>query len=703
MAEYIENAGFQGWASATDVDAWAESLGGTSSISRLTGEYGDALVMTIDSTGGLAYIAQNITLPTVGTECYIDVRHQEPLGGQIKVTLNVGASYLKPDGTWASSVTEHLLVSSTTVVTYRVKFTSPGGEASVAISRLNNVATRSKVLRIYACSISEYTPRTVFVSATGTAKTRSLSIGPNIDQGSCLAQSAIEHELFIPGDTIRFVAGAGVIRRRVNVNYSGTEENPITFTSDSTTMAVMTPGPDLSLGWENMGGGTYRAVVPSIPQTVYDLRGVSVLSYSAGGYPSLSEGQWDYNSGFLYVRLTGGTNPSGNVEAPIYRNNFYGENSNHIVIDNLHMCYAEYESGQGNIDLTGHDIKIKNCKTEWAYHGPVPKGGSNIIVHNNYCTDHYSGAIVIASFTAGAATGCKIFSNFVARSGVINEAIGAHGSATGPCTISGLQIYDNDVFCGAGYNHGIRIREFVTAEIRSNRIYNTAGSGAGIYALEPDATICSNIMTDCSIGVDVLDDADIGLNLVIRGTTAIKVRGGTGSRVVLNTCVGATNGLSIESAIASLVSGNDFVGSVGVRLIGGSIASLDKNIISATTPYLVDGVSTAVPAGNAAINTQVSADGRIVGAKSIALHSADHVPGLTETVDPWGNTMLKYPNIGADQYDYAPGYGPWSPCDASLPTDGTIFKSHTAPIAAKKLTVFPGVASAAQIAEASDE
>lgn len=35
--------------------------------------------------------------------------------------------------------------------------------------------------------------------------------------------------------------------------------------------------------------------------------------------------------------------------------------------------------------------------------------------------------------------------------------------------------------------------------------------------------------------------------------------------------------------------------------------------------------------------------------------------------DPWGNTMLDYPNIGADQHDYAPGFGPWSPFDSTLP------------------------------------
>ncbi len=44
---------------------------------------------------------------------------------------------------------------------------------------------------------------------------------------------------------------------------------------------------------------------------------------------------------------------------------------------------------------------------------------------------------------------------------------------------------------------------------------------------------------------------------------------------------------------------------------------------------------------------------------------------------------------------------PWSTLSAPLPTSGQVFKSHALPIAAKKLTVFPGVASASQINEAA--
>ena len=69
--------------------------------------------------------------------------------------------------------------------------------------------------------------------------------------------------------------------------------------------------------------------------------------------------------------------------------------------------------------------------------------------------------------------------------------------------------------------------------------------------------------------------------------------------------------------------------------------------------------------------------------------------------DFYGGKMFFVPNIGPDQ-GTGYGYGPWSTCDSSLHTDGQLFKSHTVPIAAKKVTVFPGVASAGQIREAAE-
>jgi len=37
-------------------------------------------------------------------------------------------------------------------------------------------------------------------------------------------------------------------------------------------------------------------------------------------------------------------------------------------------------------------------------------------------------------------------------------------------------------------------------------------------------------------------------------------------------------------------------------------------------------------------------------------------------LDIWGNATTTMPNIGADQFDYAPGFGPWTPFDSSIPT-----------------------------------
>ena len=104
------------------------------------------------------------------------------------------------------------------------------------------------------------------------------------------------------------------------------------------------------------------------------------------------------------------------------------------------------------------------------------------------------------------------------------------------------------------------------------------------------------------------------------------------------------------------------------------------------------------------IDPKIDGGGKLTSGFSRANHSAILISGVNDgaQTDPWGNTMLTYPNIGADQHDYAPGFGPWSTCDASLPTDGQVFKSHAAPIAAKKITAFPGVASQSQINEAAE-
>ena len=65
-----------------------------------------------------------------------------------------------------------------------------------------------------------------------------------------------------------------------------------------------------------------------------------------------------------------------------------------------------------------------------------------------------------------------------------------------------------------------------------------------------------------------------------------------------------------------------------------------------------------------------TATGRIVNiAGNPLIKSGAAVTGVNDggELDIWGNATAICPNIGADQYDYAPGFGPWSPFDSTLP------------------------------------
>ena len=78
------------------------------------------------------------------------------------------------------------------------------------------------------------------------------------------------------------------------------------------------------------------------------------------------------------------------------------------------------------------------------------------------------------------------------------------------------------------------------------------------------------------------------------------------------------------------------------------------------------------------------------------LHGGLVVTGVNDgaQTDPWGNTMLTHPNIGADQFDYAPGFGPWSTFDATMPT---LSLSPSAPGDLRNVQCWSKVATAKEI------
>lgn len=65
----------------------------------------------------------------------------------------------------------------------------------------------------------------------------------------------------------------------------------------------------------------------------------------------------------------------------------------------------------------------------------------------------------------------------------------------------------------------------------------------------------------------------------------------------------------------------------------------------------------------------VNTGGALPNGLSRLAHAAVIVTGINDGVqeDINGNVVGDYPNIGADQYDYAPGFGPWTAFDATMP------------------------------------
>ena len=81
------------------------------------------------------------------------------------------------------------------------------------------------------------------------------------------------------------------------------------------------------------------------------------------------------------------------------------------------------------------------------------------------------------------------------------------------------------------------------------------------------------------------------------------------------------------------------------------------------------------------------------------VHAGVAITGVNdgEQTDPWGNTMLTMPNIGADQYDYAPGFGPWTSFDSTMPA---LSLSPTAPGDLRSVQAWSKVATSKEIEKA---
>ena len=174
--------------------------------------------------------------------------------------------------------------------------------------------------------------------------------------------------------------------------------------------------------------------------------------------------------------------------------------------------------------------------------------------------------------------------------------------------------------------------------------------------------------------------------------------------IVMRRATTDTHGLFISDDARDMsvfVDGNAYSGVSGAALVQNDGVNLtDINEIKASLQadaeiFGMDGLSSSAESHGVVIDDIIDDDGKL-HATSRAAHAALVITGVNDgaQTDPWGNTMLTHPNIGADQYDYAPGFGPWSSFDATMPT---LALSPSAPGDLRSVQAWSKVASAQEI------
>lgn len=210
----------------------------------------------------------------------------------------------------------------------------------------------------------------------------------------------------------------------------------------------------------------------------------------------------------------------------------------------------------------------------------------------------------------------------------------------------------------------------------------------------------------------------VARNLALNANLAIRLKGIDGAIIANNT--GITKG--VNSGVGFMISDNDGAGSANNAVHVGNVYcvvnsqyvaskrgvcsfALNKNncyICNSLTAFTIDGVaktwaewvdgtgetgSFCIVKNGAAWDVYTSevptvvawslsacpidtATGRIVNmVGNPLLKRGVVVTGVNDgsELDIWGNATTIYPNIGADQFDYAPGFGPWTAFDGTMP------------------------------------
>ncbi|MBN1354441.1 MAG: right-handed parallel beta-helix repeat-containing protein, partial [Candidatus Omnitrophica bacterium] len=212
--------------------------------------------------------------------------------------------------------------------------------------------------------------------------------------------SKLNQFTFSPGDTICFKAGESWNNENglldtLNITYSGTEDNPITFTRYGEGENPQFYGlRTISGGWTYMGNNVWKQ--EGVSQTERVLLG-DIETTKAGGTGSMDEDhRWYYNSSesALYVYAT--ENPDlqyGSVQTMDPPVLIYLNGASNIQIENIDFAGA----GKAAIKMEngGSNITIKDCNFTWTgYYGIWVRGKdahyTNITIEGNFFDTNYN-------------------------------------------------------------------------------------------------------------------------------------------------------------------------------------------------------------------------------------------------------------------------------------------------------------------------
>ena len=399
------------------------------------------------------------------------------------------------------------------------------------------------------------------------------------------------------------------------------------------------------------------------------------------------------------------------------------------VIENLVATYALYVAGAlsfigGSIVagqyaamlLTGSSLDIDGTKvtlsgTQKGFYGATTANAISLIVEN--CDIESTSTAQVAWLNhgvAGSSHVAKYLYNTISHSATTNHTIAVGSESTGACDglVNGYEVIGNTIMGHrglsgdtAGMCHSVFVGHNVDGIVARNKIFgggyalawkgtgndNTSGHMSFNIALNPvigmrlkgvdGAIICNNTVVsygsnnEAPCYITDNDGAGSSNGTVHVGNVYVQLEEGKAVAKTYGTVSFSRNernayvaidgtGFKIGPDSKTWAEWCSAYGESGSYYIVASGSAWD--VYTSESPTVVYRSLTACP-----IDTATGKIAIIPG--NPLLKNGAIVTGVNDDseIDAWGNETLAMPNIGADQYDYAPGFGPWSPFTSTMP------------------------------------